>query len=332
MEREIMFGMLSKKKSLRSIAKKLGRSHTTLSRELDRNAKYGKSYLPCVADRYATRKALRQRFRAALKNPLVFVYVREKLRMGWSPELIAGRLEKEYPDQSIHFETIYKYIYSKKTKRDKLFKYLELGRKKRRQKSGRSVHRLSKIKGAISIDLRSKSVLKRKHSGHWETDNMEGVKSDKTVLSVTTERLTRVVLLTKLSNRKSITKAHAVISRLNYFPDEIKLSLTADNGSENTKHKLISKRLNIPVYFCHPYHSWEKGGVENKIKKVRIVLPKGVSLDNVTDEKIQNVENWINNRPMKVLDYMTPYEKMQEVLVKLNINNDLMSGALQERM
>lgn len=327
-----MFGMLAKKVSLRSIAKKLGRHHSTLSRELDRNAKYGRSYIPCVADRYAIRKALRQRFRAALKNPEVFVYVREKLRLGWSPEIIAGRLKKDHPGQSVHFETIYKYIYGKKTKRDKLWKYLELGRKKRRVKTGRSVQRVSRINGATSIDLRPKSVDKRKISGHWETDNMEGVKTDIKVLSALVERMTRVTLLTKLRNRKSITKSKAVITRMNEFPDKMKLSLTVDNGPENTRHKLITNKLGMPVYFCHAYHSWEKGGVENRIKKVRRVLPKGDSLDSVSEEKIQEIEYWLNSTPMKVLDYMTPYEKMREVLVKLDSSNNITSGALQERM
>ena len=165
------------------------------------------------------------------------MYVREKLRLGWSPEIIAGRLTVDFPDQSIHFETIYKYIYKKKNKRDKLWRYLELGHKKRREKSGRQVHRMSKIKGALSIDLRPKEVDKRKHSGHWETDNMEGIKTDSKVLSVTTERVTRVVLLSMLTDRKSLTKVNAVIQRIDKFPKEIKLSLTADNGAENTKHK-----------------------------------------------------------------------------------------------
>lgn len=327
-----MFGLLSKNKSLRYIAKRLGRHHTTLSRELDRHNRYWRPYIPCEADRRAKRIGLVQRRRSALKNPLVFVYVREKLRLGWSPEIISGRLKLDHPNESIHPETIYKYIYNKKRRRDRLWRYLELSHRKRRIKTGRSVKRLSKIVGARSIDLRLKSINKRKTAGHFETDNMEGVKVDKTVLSITAERMTRVILLTKLSDRKSITKAEAVIERLDNFPDKLKLSLTADNGAENTKHKLISQKLNIPVYFCHPYHSWEKGTVENRIKKIRRILPKGQSLDNVSDQKIEQIENWINNTPMKVLDYMTPNEKMREVLVKLKANNNLVSGALQERM
>ena len=207
-----------------------------------------------------------------------------------------------------------------------------MGHNKRRVKGGRSVKRLSKIKGAKSIDLRPITVLKRKTAGHFETDNMEGVKTDNKVLSVTSERMTRVLLLNLLKNRKSKTKANFVIKRLNKYPDKLKLSLTADNGSENTNHKLITSKTNMNVYFCHPYHSWEKGTVENRIKKIRRILPKGESLNNISDQKIQQIENWINNTPMKVLDYKTPNEKMQEVLVKLKANNNLVSGALQERM
>lgn len=327
-----MYGMLAQKISLRDIGKKLKRHHTTLSRELDRHERYWRPYIPCEAHQRAKRIGLKQRRRSALKNPLVFLYVREKLRIGWSPEIIAGRLSVDHPDQSIHFETIYKYIYKSKNRRDKFWKYLELSHKKRRVKSGRQVHKVSKIKGALSIDLRPKDVDKRKHSGHWETDNMEGVKTDSKVLSVTTERMTRVVLLSLLTDRKSLTKVNAVVKRIDKFPKEIKLSLTADNGAENTKHKVVTDSLNMPVYLCHPYHSWEKGGVENRVKKVRRILPKRKSLDNISDQKVQRIETWINTMPMKVLDFKTPYEKMALVINKLNLNNHLTSGALQERM
>ncbi|MBL7036518.1 IS30 family transposase [Candidatus Microgenomates bacterium] len=322
--------MLGKGISLRKIGKRLGRSHTTLSREIDKHSRHWRPYIPCEADRRASRWSLNQRRRAALKNPLVFVYVRKKLRLGWSPEIIAGRLSVDHPEEHICPETIYKYIFNKKTKREKLWRYLELGRKKRRVKSGRKVKRKSKIKNAKSIDLRPKSVEKRNHSGHWETDNMEGVKTDKQVLSATVERMTRVVLLTKLKDRKSDTKVEAVINRINEFPKQVILTLTADNGAENTKHETITEKLNIPVYFCHPYHSWEKGSVENRIKKVRRILPKGQSLDNIPTRKVQNIEEWINNTPMKVLDYKTPYEKMAEVLGKKKYTNYLTSGALRD--
>lgn len=325
-----MYYLLGKGVSLRKIGKRLGRSHTSLSRELDRHSRHWRPYIPCEADRRAKRWSLIQRRRAALKNPLVFVYVREKLRLGWSPEIITGRLPLDHPGESITPETIYKYIYSKKNKREKLWKYLELERKKRKQKQGRSVHRMSKMKGAKSIDLRPKSVLKRKTPGHWETDNMEGKKTDETVVSQIAERMTRVVFLDKLSDRKSDTKAFVVINRMEALPKKLKKSLTADNGSENSKHTKITNKTGMPVYFCHPYHSWEKGTVENRFKKVRRIIPKGVSIDKISEEKIKAIEYWINTTPMKVLDYKTPYEKMAEVLKDNNYFKQLTSGALQD--
>jgi len=321
---------LGKGWSLRRIGKKLGRNHTSLSREIDRHSRHWRPYIPCEADRRARRWALTQRRRAALKNPLVFVYVRTKLRLGWSPEIIAGRLPLDHPGESITPETIYKYIYSKKNKREKLWRHLELERKKRKQKQGRRVHGVSKIKGAKSIDLRPKSVEKRKTPGHWETDNMEGKKTDKTVVSQSVERMTRVILLDKLPDRKSDTKAKVVITRLSPFPKKLKKSLTADNGAENTKHRRITNKLGMPVYFCHPYHSWEKGSVENRFKKVRRIIPKGVSIDKISDKKIKAIEYWINTTPMKVLDYKTPYERMAEILKGSEYTNFLTSGALQD--
>lgn len=323
-----MYYLLGKGVSLRKIGKKLHRSHTSLSRELSRHSRYFRPYVPCEADRMAKRLALLQRRRAALKNPFVFVYVRQKLRLGWSPEVIAGRLKVEHPNESIHFETIYKYIYSKKRRREKLWKYLELGRKKRRIKLGRNVQKVSKIKASKSIDLRPVSVLSRKTLGHFETDNMEGKKVDTKVLSVTAERMARVIFLDLLKDKKSKTKAKMVSKRLNDLPKEVRLTPTADNGP----HRLITNKTGINVYFCHSYHSWEKGTVENRIKKVRRILPKGESLDKITNQKIEQIENWINTMPMKVLAFKTPYEKMQEVLSKQNLNYKFTRGALQERM
>ena len=166
LERERIFELRARGFRPREIGRKVGRNHTTISRELARNAKHGRRYIPCIADKHTRKIALGQRFRAALKNPLLFVYVREKLRLGWSPEIISGRLPMVYPSERIHHETIYKYVYWKKNKREKLWQYLELGRKKRRENTGRGVHTQSKIPNAISIDLRPNEAINRHVPGH----------------------------------------------------------------------------------------------------------------------------------------------------------------------
>ena len=259
-ERERFYVLRSGGMSLRDIGKKLGRSHTTFSREFGRNIKYGREYfkndyLPCKAQKLADRRKAKQRYKAPLKNPSIFLYVRQHLREdGWSPEVIAGKLRLDHPELSICHETIYQYIYSKKTKTRgmHLEQYLILKRKKRMKQNGRSVRRHSKIPEAVSIDLRPKSINKRRTLGHWETDNVIGKTTDKTALSVTVERKTRFTIITKLENRTAQSKAVALIARLKQYRV---ITLTTDNGSENTNHKYIAQELKLLMYFCHAYHS-----------------------------------------------------------------------------
>jgi len=317
-ERERIYGMLAKEMSLRTIAKKIGRSHSCVARELSRNAKYGRRYIPYLADRYATRKALRQRFRAALKNSLVFVYVRQKLRLGWSPETIAGRLPIDHPGESIDKETIYRYIFRPKSKRMKLWINLAKARKKRMKKDGRKIRRNGRIKDSVSIDLRPVEIEARIITGHWETDNVEGLRTDTSILSTTVERTLRLTLLSKLNDRKANTKTKAIIKRMNNLPELLKKSITADNGLENSGHKMISKKLGVNFYFCHAYHSWEKGTVENTNGIIRRYIPKGTSIDLVTHVQIKAIENKLNNTPRKCLGYLTPYEKMNELVRNSN--------------
>ncbi len=287
-----------------------------MSDELKNNAKYGAAYIPCKAQRLSDKRGVRQRCHAPLKNPLVFLYVREHLRMGWSPDEISGRLKLDYPEYSISYEAIYRYIYSRRMRRYKYWEYLTLGRKKRMKKGGRTVRRDSsgKIPGSISIDLRPEIVSLRSRVGDWETDNVIGKLTDKSALSVTVERVTKLTLLTKLLDRLAVTKRDALVRRLGVFPKKIRLTLTTDNGSENSNHQEISKELELLMFFCHAYHSWEKGTVENQNGRIRRYIPKGISIDDIPEEYIKEVERRLNSTPRKCLGYLTPYEKMEQVL------------------
>ena len=318
LEREKLYALKSQGLSLREVGRRLKRSQSNLSRELKRNAPYGAEYIPCRAQRLSDRRGRRQRYRAPLKNPQVFLFVRESLRIGLSPDEIAGRLPLIHPEESVSYETIYRYIYSKRMRRYRYWEYLTLGRNKRRKKLGRGVNRKSngKIPGSISIDLRPEIVAARSRVGDWETDNVIGKLTDRTALSVTIERVTKLTLLTKLPDRLSVTKADALIERLGVFPKDIRLTLTTDNGSENSCHKEISEKLNLLMFFCHSYHSWEKGTVENQNGRIRRYIPKGVSIDTLTEEQIKEVEIRLNSTPRKCLNYLTPYEKMDQVLSK----------------
>lgn len=313
-ERELMYGMLKQGFSHRKIAEKLNRTQSSISREIKRNTKYGKDYLPCYAQKRYERETKRQRYQAPLKNPEIFLYVRQKLRLGWSPEIISGRIRLDIKGSSIDKETIYRYIYSERGKSYQLWKHLPKSRKKRMVKEGRIVRNKGKVPNAVSITKRPKYILKRKQIGHWETDNMEGKKSSKSALSVSIERSTRYTRITKISNQTKVVKTKAVIEELLGLPSK---TLTMDNGKENYGHEDISKALDIKIYFCHAYTSQEKGSVERRIKDIRRFIPKGKSIHRVSNKRVQQIEDWINNKPMKCLGYLTPYEKMQQSLVKL---------------
>lgn len=314
LEREKLFAWREAGIALREIARRLDRSDSSLGREVKRHTRHWKPYLPCLAQARTERVGRRQRSKAPLKEPLIYLYVREHLRAGWSPEAVAGRLTVDYPDKTINKETIYRYVYARKNSREKLWQYLTLARKKRMKKAGRRVRRAGKIPEAISIDLRPKEVQDRQALGHWETDNLEGRRSDESALSVTVERKTRVTLLSKLEARKAVNKAQALVSRLSRLPPEARLTLTADNGKENTPHRLISEKLGLNVFFCHAFHSWEKGTVENMNGRIRRYLPKHTSLDPLTEEGVQVLEGRLNNTPRKCLGFLTPNEEMAKLL------------------
>jgi transposase, IS30 family len=243
--------------------------------------------------------------------------VRKYLRppYGWSPEVIAGTLPIAHPGYSISHETVYQYIYARRVKSRgmHLEQYLTLKRYKRMKQNGRSVRRCSKIPEAVSIDLRPKIVEKRHQVGHWETDNVIGKVTDTSALSVTVERVTRLTLINKLRDRTAEVKTHAVTSRIQGFSDSFKKTITADNGAENTRHKEITSGTGMKMYFCHPYHSWEKGTVENMNGRIRRFIPKGVSIDSISEEYIAALEHKLNSTPRKCLQYKTPYEMMRKL-------------------
>lgn len=325
-EREKLFTWDHQGIALREIGRRLGRSHSSIKRELKRNRTgIGRRsneylifrYLPCKAHEKARKRAARQRQKAPLKEPLIFLYVREHVRdpYRWTPEQIAGRLPIDHDGKQITTETIYAYIYGK-GKQFKLWQYLPLARKKRMKKNGRSVHRESKIPNAVSIDLRPKAVHERKEAGHWETDDIEGKRSDRSVVSATIERLTLLLLLSKMKDRSAKAKTDVVTERLMPFPEHVRRTMTGDNGPENSNHEEITEALTMPMYFCHAYHSWEKPVVENMIGRVRRYIPKGIRIDHLSEKKLAEIEHRLNSTPRKRLGFLTPYEKMEQMLAQ----------------
>jgi transposase, IS30 family len=312
-ERERIFKLLQQGKSQRYIGRKLKRDHTTIGDEIRRNTKYGKAYSPHQAQKRAVRVGTRQRRRGPLKTPPVLLYVRTHLRKRYTPEQIQGRLKVKYPtdkDMNITPEAIYQYIYSTARLRRDFVKYLPRAQHKRRKQMGRSVQRMPKIKGATPIDLRPLAVDKREEVGHYETDLVEGDRSTGIALSVTVERKSRYTILSKVPDKTAGEKTKALKMRLDKLPQRLKRSITIDNGGENTG----CADWGIQVYACHPYHSWEKGSVENMNGRIRVTIPKGTDFSTYTDKDIQALEDRLNNTPRKCLGYLTPKEALLHYL------------------
>ena len=305
-EREQMFALWNQQKSFREIGTILGRSHTCISREVLRNRNQNTGeYLPCKAHDKSKKRLYDQRVCASLKEPAIFLYVREKLRLGWSPETIAGRLPIDHPGKTIGVETIYRYVYAPlKHPHEQLFPHLVLHRKRRMKKHGRKVKQ-SHIPDRIGIEERPKDILLRKEYGHGETDLMEGVRSDKKVVHVTVERKTKFTKLQLLQHKTAKAKTKAV----NHDQQELcLLTMTTDNGVENTNHQDWS----IPTYFTTPYHSWEKGTVENTIGRLRRYVPKHQSIAALTNERLAYIQGLMNSTPRKCLNFRTPLEAIRE--------------------
>lgn len=306
-DRILIAQWINQGKSNKWIAKELRRSVSTIGREIKRNSFGGKVYEPL----HAHSKALRRRLKAyhakhPLKSPKVFSYVIDKLRGGWSPEQIAGRLKKvEHPDDpSWHIctETIYKFIYSVKQKDKCYWEYLRRKQVRRRKKCGRKSQRI-RIPDRVSIHERPKVVDKRKQIGHWEGDSIIG-RGHTNGLHTEYERVASITLLERL---KAVSSEETLVAMRKIFdpiPKHLKRSITLDNGGEMVKHKEVG----INTYFADPYSSWQRGGNENANMWIRYYFPKGTDFSKITDEEIKDVEWELNNRPRKRLNYMKPIE------------------------
>lgn len=334
--------------SNKECARRLGRHVSSIGRELKRNrirvaTKYGKDweniYEPIHAQHAAEERKQNAWFaKQPLKNRKVYTYVLKHLRIGWSPEQIAGRLrevdhkgEKEW---QICHETIYQFIYKEKTDKTKqglyssrilnkrlststtmvtitdhtilLYEYLRRKQTKRRKRNGRKVRRV-RIPDRVSIHERPKEINDRKTFGHWEGDSIVGL-GHRNGLHTEYERLSSfiaVAYMPKVNTESFVRAAEEIYAPL---PIHAKQSSTLDNGSEHTDHKTVTKKQQIAFYFADPYSAWQRGGNENGNMWIRYYFPKGTDFSKISGEEIQDVIREINNRPRKRLGFRTPKE------------------------
>jgi IS30 family transposase len=315
-EREKIQELLWQKTSIRDIAKVIGRSHSSILRELKRNNPIRKiRYNSRLSNERALIKRKNRGRKDRLKTKEIRKYVITKLKLRWSPEQISGRIKIDLKENISH-EAIYQYIYSEihrdgygyvKPNKEDLRIYLKRRHKRRNIKGMRKSQRVFKHKG-ISIEERPKEVENRLVLGHWEGDSVVSMKS--TVgLNTLVERKSGLVLISKILNKKMVETTNAVINRLKDIPCK---TLTLDNGSENFGYEKIQKELQISCYFAHPYCSGERGTNENTNGLIRHYFPKGTDFATIGEETIQAVERALNNRPRKRLGWKTPLEVFNE--------------------
>lgn len=298
--------LLDKGYSYRSIARVLKRSISSISEEIRNNGVNGE-YDPEKAHHKARVKRKNSKYQGMkiVEDDNLWRYIENKIKEDWSPEMISGRIEEI--DRHIKYispKGIYKFIYSVYGR--KLERCLAYKGRKRKSKTTQKIHQLL---DRVFIDKRPKIVDKRRRFGDWEGDFIVSNKQGKGVILTLYERKGKYVLMKKMAD-KTINEVHQIIYELTN--GVILNSLTLDNDIVFKKHKELSEVLGKPIYFCHPYHSWEKGGVENTNKLIRRYIPKGSDISQYSDEYIQMIQDKLNNRPRKCLNYRTPNEIMAQ--------------------
>jgi transposase, IS30 family len=303
------------------IAHNINKPVSTVTREVWSNCTYPRTYRAGKAEKKA--QAIRHRNKQPKlleTNTELQSYVLEKLRLNWSPQEIARRLKRDYASDMtmrISHESIYTYIYClpRGSLKKELVSCLRQERKLRHNRKN-SHSRRGAIQDAISIDERPSEVADRIVPGHWEGDLIMGSKRSNSALGTLVERTTRYLLLVPLEKHDAYTVRLEFAKAVKTIPRRLKKTLTYDRGSEMAQHKLFTKDTKIQVYFADPYSPWQRGTNENTNGLLRQYFPKGIDFKTVSKKEILWVQDQVNDRPRKALDFLKPDEAFSELLLK----------------
>jgi IS30 family transposase len=314
-ERKKLYVMKKEGKPVTEIALVLSRHKSSLYRELARNtADFKVGYLPDEAENMA--KERKSKLMPKLdRQPDVKEFVIEKLKDGWSPEVIAGRAKLAMTPFRICHETIYQFIYGDEGHQLGLYKFLLRGRPKRGLVHGRKTQK-AKIPNRISIHDRPAHIATRDEFGHFEGDLTFFANNQSMNLGVVVERKTRLVGLIKNESKRTAIVMRGIFNKLAEMPNFARKSITFDNGLEFVRHSILKKFMGIDTYFCDKHSPWQKGQVEQTNSMLHRYLPKNSNLKEVSWAQIEIIENRLNNRPRKCLGFKTPAEAFNEQLLK----------------
>jgi len=301
----------------KEIAERIGRSASSISRELRRNEGC-RGWRPRQAQcKAATRLAERGVSNARKVNEAAWLYAMKHLTEDqWSPEQISGRAELD-GIEGISHETIYQRILEDKKAGGNLYAHLRC-KKKRKKRYGSARSTRGAIPNRVDIDQRPAIVDSRKRIGDWEGDTIIGSHDGGAVIASMVERKSRYTVLAKSKNKTTISVIESINQHMLPIADLVH-TITLDNGKEFSMHGTMSATLDADVYFAKPYHSWERGLNENTNGLVRQYFPKKIPFDNITYHDLQRVVRKLNNRPRKCLDYKTPLEVFSKSCEKWGI-------------
>ena len=309
-ERDTLSLGLAQGYSLRTMARVLGRAPSTVSRESARNAR-GHPYRACTAQHLAAARARQPRRPRKLLDPWLWQYVRTHLGQGCSPEQIAGRLRRAYPDEMrkhLSAETIYValYVLPRGALRRELLAALRQARKARRPRS-RGADRRGQLPNMTPIAARPADVASRTVPGHWEGDLIKGARNGSAVGTLV-ERTTRLVILARMEGTDARSARAGFTKKLRHVPAPLRKTLTYDQGKEMAEHERLAQRLAIQIFFADPHSPWQRGTNENTNGLVRQYLPKGTDLSGYTQRELNALAHRLNTRPRKCLNFATPLE------------------------
>jgi IS30 family transposase len=315
-EREEISRGIAAGRSIRRIARDLGRSPSTVSREIRRNGG-SQSYRASWADRGAWDRTLRPKVcRLAHHAPLRW-RVAQKLALQWSPAQIAGWLKQQFPtdpNMQLSHETIYRslFVQTRGVLKKELMAHLRTARQMRQAKGGTTKSGLGQIVDAVSIRERPAEAEDRAVPGHWEGDLLAG--ANNTHIATLVERHSRFVMLLKVPSKNTATVVAALARHIGKLPRELRRSLTWDRGKEMAAHHSFTVATNVRVYFCDPRSPWQRGTNENTNGLLRQYFPKGTDLSAFSQAHLNRIALRLNQRPRKTLGFKSPADKLGLVL------------------
>ena len=295
--------------SLRAIASRLGRSPSTVSREVSRNGGRER-YRSGDSDDAAWERAQRRKACLLAQRPRLRSEVAQKLSEDWSPQQISGWLREEFADDArmqVSHETIYRslFVQARGVLKKELVHHLRSGRLFRRSRHATTKGQgRGTIKDAVSIRERPAEAEDRAVPGHWEGDLLAG--SGNTHIATLVERKSRFTILVKVDSKDTQTVVKALKRRVRTLPRQLKRTLTWDRGLEMASHKDFTVATNVKVYFCDPQSPWQRGTNENTNRLLRQYFPKGTDLSAFTQAQLDRVARRLNGRPRQTLGFKTP--------------------------